>query len=160
MSKSRSLFDRFYFHNSPKRQCFLEHITSCLCPSASKNKINGLCKTRWVERHNTFTTILELYPYLVKTWDQICYPGDDDREIYPDGNNWKWDSESRNSANWLKHTFTSFEHIVVFMLLKELLEPIRPAHLLNVCKGDYKKYALASKRSMKSHSITNKLEKK
>lgn len=50
-----------YFHNSPKRQCFLECIIRCLCPSASKSKIKGLCKTRWVERHNTFMTILELF---------------------------------------------------------------------------------------------------
>ena len=83
-----------------------------------------MCKTRWVERHNTFTAILELYPYLVKTWNQICYPCHDDSKIYPDGNNWKWDSESRNSENGLKHTLTNFEHIVVFMLSKELLEPI------------------------------------
>ena len=51
-----------YFHNSPKRQRFLEHIISCLCPSASKNKINGLCKTRWVERQHihSYTRALSL----------------------------------------------------------------------------------------------------
>ena len=114
-----------FFHNSPKRQRFLEHIINCLCPSASRTKISGLRKTRWVERHNTFTTILELYPYIVKTWDQICFPSDDD-EIYPEGNSWKWDSETRSYANVLRHTFTSFEHIVVFFLAKELLEPICP----------------------------------
>ena len=41
---------------------------------------------------------LELYPYIVKTWDQICFPSDDD-EIYPEGNSWKWDSETRSYAN-------------------------------------------------------------
>ena len=115
-----------YFHNSPKRQRFLEHIIQRLCPSARKSKINGLCKTRWVERHNTFTTILELYPYLIKTWEHICSPADDDNEIYPDGNTWNWDSESRSTANGLKHIFTSFEHVVAFLLSKELLEPIKP----------------------------------
>ena len=50
------------------------------------------CITRWVERHQTFSNILELYPYLLKTWDEICYPSQD-KEIYPDGNNLKWDSE-------------------------------------------------------------------
>ena len=114
-----------FFHNSPKRQRFIEHIINHLCPSASRTTISGLCKTRCVERHNTFTTILELYLYIVKTWDQICYSSDDD-EIYPEGNSWKWDSESRSSANGLRHTFTSLEHIVVFFLAKELLEPIRP----------------------------------
>ena len=114
-----------FFHNSPKRQRFFEHVISCLCPSGSRTKINGLCKTRWVERHNTFTTILELYPYLVKTWEHMCYPCEND-SIYTNGNNWNWDSESRSSANGLRHTFTSFEHVVSFFLEKELLEPIRP----------------------------------
>ena len=72
----RNMFDTcqqafLYFHNSPKRQRFLEHIISCLCPSATKTKIKGLCKTRWVERHSTFTTILELYPYLLETWNNM-----------------------------------------------------------------------------------------
>ena len=38
----------------------------------------------------------------------------------------KWDSETRSAANGLRHTFVGFEHIVVFMLVKQLLEPIRP----------------------------------
>ena len=29
---------------------------------------------RWVERHNIYSTILELYPFLVKTWNEFCYP--------------------------------------------------------------------------------------
>ena len=121
-----------------------------MCPSATKVKINGLCKTRWVERHNTFTTILQLYPYLIKTWEEICYPTNDDSEIYPDGNNWKWDSES-STANGLTHTFAGFEHIVVFMLSKELLEPLD--QLLNAYKAGCKRFTLASKRLVKLHSI-------
>ena len=53
-----------FFDNSPKHQRFLEYIIKHSCPDAKKIKINGLCKTRWVEWHNSFTTILELYPYL------------------------------------------------------------------------------------------------
>ena len=94
----RNMFDScqqafLYFRNSPKRQCFLEHVINHFCPEMRKKKINGLCKTRWVERHNTFTTILELYTYLVKAWDEICVPSGDE-ELYPNGNNWNWDSES------------------------------------------------------------------
>ena len=40
---------------------------------------------------------------MVKTWEQICLPADNDSEIYPNGNNWNWDSESRSTANGLKH---------------------------------------------------------
>ena len=35
-------------------------------------------------------------------------------------------SETWCAANGLRHTFSSFEHIVVYMLAKQLLEPIRP----------------------------------
>ena len=55
----RNMFDScqqafLYFRNSPKRQCFLEHVINHFCPEMRKKKINRLCKTRWVERHNTF----------------------------------------------------------------------------------------------------------
>ena len=67
----RNMFDScqqayLFFHNSPKRQRFLEYVISCQCPATKKTKINGLCKTRWVERHTTFDTILELYTYLIE----------------------------------------------------------------------------------------------
>lgn len=70
----RNMFDScqqafLFFHNSPKRQRFLEKVIGLLAPESKKKKINGLCKTRWVERHNTFSTILELYPYLVKNME-------------------------------------------------------------------------------------------
>ena len=102
------------FHNSPKRQGFLGHIISCSCPASKRTKINGLCKTRWVERHATFDTILELYH------PSKC------QQLYPDGNNWNWDPETRAAATGLSHTFGSFEHnvIVVCMLAKQLLGPI------------------------------------
>ncbi len=61
----------------------------------------------------------------MQTWDQMCCPNNCE-QLYPDGNNWKWDSETRSAANGLRHTFSGFEHIVVFMLSKQLLEPIRP----------------------------------
>ena len=130
ISAIRNMFDScqqafLFFHNSPKRQRFLEHVIGCSCPAAKKTKIKGLCKTRRVERHATFDTILELYPYLVQTWDEVCCPSTCE-QLYPDGNTWKWDSDNRSAANGLRHTFCGFEHIVAFMVSKQLLEPIRP----------------------------------
>ena len=46
-----------YFRNSPKRQQVLEHAIEFACPIVSQTKISGLYKTRWFERHNTFSTI-------------------------------------------------------------------------------------------------------
>ena len=68
-------------------------------------------------------TILELYPYLLKAWEHICSPADDDSEIFPNGNSWNWDSESWSTV---KLIFTSFEHVVACLPSKELLELIKP----------------------------------
>ena len=92
------------------------------------------------------STILELYPYIVKTWEHMCYPCEND-SIYTNGNDWNWDSESCSSVNGIRHTFTSFEHVVTFFLAKELLEPIRL--LLNAYKEDYCKCTLVSRRLLK-----------
>jgi len=133
-----------YTFTIPRRD---RHIILCLCLSARRAKINGLCKTRWVERHDTFSTILELYSFLVKTWEQICLPTEEDNEIYPNGNDWNWDSESWGTANSLNHIFTSFENVVAFLLSKVLLEPIR---LIAEClQGRLPEVYLVSKNVMR-----------
>lgn len=94
----RNMFDScqlayLFFHNSLKRQRFLESVIAYSCPTAKKVKIKGLCQTRWVERHSTFDTVYELYPYIVQTWDEMCCPSDCEA-LYPDGLKWNWDSET------------------------------------------------------------------
>ena len=129
----RNMFDScqqvfLFFDNSPKRQRFLEEVIGCLAPESKKKKIKGLCKIRWMERQDTFSTIFELYPYLLRTWNQICMPSSstDLNQESTSSTEWNWDAETRTSANGLRHTFSSFEHIVAFVLTKELLEPMRP----------------------------------
>ena len=92
------------------------------CPTLAKKKIKGLCQTRWVERHATFDTIFDLYTYLMRTWEEICSPSNCD-QLYSNSR-WNWNSETRSSANGLRYTSGSFEHIVAFVLSKQLLEPI------------------------------------
>ena len=80
----RNMFDGcqqafLFFHNSPKRQRFFELVIESFCPTPTKKKIKGLCQTRWVERHSTFDTILDLYPYLMQTWEEICCPSNCDQ---------------------------------------------------------------------------------
>ena len=48
----------YNFRNFLKRQQFLKLVIQSVCPVTKKVKVNGLCKTKWVERHNTFSTIL------------------------------------------------------------------------------------------------------
>ena len=111
------MFDSFqqaflFFENSPKRQRFLEEVIGCVAPESKKKKIKGLCKTRWVERHDIFSTIFELYPYLLRTWNEICMPSSspDLNQGSTSSTEWNWDAETRTSANGLRHTLSSFEH--------------------------------------------------
>lgn len=46
--------------------------------------------------------------------------------MYSDNADWNWDAGTRSVANGLRHTFSSFEHIVAFILSKELLKPMKP----------------------------------
>ena len=82
-----------FFRNSPKRQGFFEHVIKCLCPGSKGSKVNSLCKTRWVKRHSKYSSIFELYPYLVRTWNEM------NESLYDEINDWNWDSESRSLAN-------------------------------------------------------------
>ncbi len=88
-----------------------------------------VCVKQWVERHDTFSTILELYPFLVETWNEICTPTSSSK-LYSDSANWNWDTGTRSVANGLRHTFLSFEHIAAFILSKELLTPMKLAESL------------------------------
>lgn len=110
-----------FFDNSPKRQRFLEEVIGCLA-SESKRKRLKACA-----RHNGWND-MKLYPYLLKTWSDICMPGSSSEidQVSVSSAEWNWDTESRASANGLRHTFSSFEHIVAFVTTKELLEPTRP----------------------------------
>ena len=46
-----------FFDNSPKRLEFLELVLRKFCPETRHDKLKGLCKTRWVERHACLETL-------------------------------------------------------------------------------------------------------
>lgn len=77
MGSCRELFS--FFDNSPKRQNFLEVIIRALAPDTKKVKLKNLCKTRWIERHETFETLSQLYEYITITLEEICRPSKDER---------------------------------------------------------------------------------
>ncbi len=46
-----------FFNYSPKRQHFFEHIIDAQSPNETKNKLKDLCKTRWVQRINSYSLV-------------------------------------------------------------------------------------------------------
>ena len=43
-----------YFNYSPKRQHFFEHVIDSVTPAEKRVKLKDLCRTRWVERIDSY----------------------------------------------------------------------------------------------------------
>ena len=84
-----------FFDFSPKRQKFLEVVLAEYAPDTRHEKLKGLCKTRWVERHTCLETFLELYKFIIACLCAMCKPDD-----YPAVQQqvWDWDRETQTRA--------------------------------------------------------------
>lgn len=109
-----------FFRNSPKRQHLLESIIENQLPDSRVQKLKGLCKTRWVERHTCLETFLELYQPVVLSLTGITDPTSVDFEIP------SWDRESRIKAQGLLSTLLSSAFIMAFFIAKNVLDLIKP----------------------------------
>ena len=57
-----------FFDNSPKRQNSLD---SFIPEGESRRKLKELCRTRWVERHDSFDVFLLLYQALAHCMEYL-----------------------------------------------------------------------------------------
>ena len=72
------------------------------------------------------TTHIAIFSSYILTWLEHGMRYAIHQSLYDEINDWNWDSESRTLANGFLNIFVSFQHTIVSMLAKELLEPIRP----------------------------------
>ena len=88
-----------FFHNSPKRQAFLERVLLLdNFSAATRTKVIGLCRTRWVERHEAYENFFELAPAIVMTTDMMAHP-----HLYEDVvADWPWDKETKEKSKWFR----------------------------------------------------------
>ena len=57
-----------FFNYSPKRQHFFEHISDAESPNKTKKKLKDLCKTRWVQRIDSYTVFYDLYASVINSF--------------------------------------------------------------------------------------------
>ena len=115
---------KLFFNLSPNRQNYFEHILEAFDSQHSTTKIQGLCKTRWVERHTCFETFYDLYMFICSCFEAIVDPN-----VYSDMNidtNWEWDSETRTKVQGLLHSMKDPKILVTFIVTKNVLEIIKP----------------------------------
>ena len=107
-----------FFLNSPKRNELLCEVVSHDVVEMSKRKpLIDLCKTRWSERHSAYQHFYQAYKYLVITLEAISLG------LHREDNfsSAVWDTDSKTTANSLLHGITSFEFIVVFLVIYQYL---------------------------------------
>ena len=102
-----------FFDKSPKRHQHLEHFLEKYAPESGIRKLKGLCKTRWVERHDCLETLVSLYQYVVTCLHSITLP-----TMYPElttDDSWAWDRKTLTEAGGLHAALTNFQNIAVLI---------------------------------------------
>ena len=72
------------------------HVIDSVSPDEKKVRLKDLCRTRWVERIDSYTVFYDLYPALIMTMKSIS-------ERSSDFGSWSWDSETLTKANGFLH---------------------------------------------------------
>ena len=110
----------FNFLNSPKRNGILTEIFSKNVAEMSRRKpLIDLCKTRWAERHSAYQHFYQAYKFIGMALEAIALGLHKDlNSNFLDAS---WDTDSKTNANSLLHGVTTYEFIVVFLIISTSL---------------------------------------
>ena len=105
-----------FFLNSPKRNGLLSEIVSNNVAEMSRRKpLIDLCKTRWAERHSAYQHFYQAYKFIAIAL------GLHREDLSSNFSNASWDADSKINANSLLHGVTTFEFIVIFLIIYQYL---------------------------------------
>ena len=84
-----------FFAFSPKRQRLFDKTMDKFLPEAKARKLKDDCKTRWVQRIDSYTVFLKLLPALHTFLQAMVFPG----QHKDFGTDWGWDGNTITKAN-------------------------------------------------------------
>ena len=114
----------FSFIFSPRRQRFLEQVLEKCGSTSRKEKLKGLRKTRWVERHECYETFYEIYEYVCISLEAIV-----DHESHPhvySSLSFTWDRETKTKAQGLLANLRTLGFIFTFFITTNSLGTLKP----------------------------------
>ncbi len=97
-----------FFANSPKRQLALEKSVNQVLEGERRRKLQSLCKTRWVERHEAFEVFVDHFEPLVCCLEDI-----------KDSNEWNRETRADALSHFL--ALSRFPFIIAFVVTKDVL---------------------------------------
>jgi len=105
-----------FFKASPKRQRLLDKAMEVSNPAPKAKKLKDACRTRWIQRIDSYVVFLELLPSVHMTLQAINSPSQ-----YPDlGTEWNWDGETTTKANGFLYQLESSSFLISFKILLEV----------------------------------------
>ena len=109
-----------FFKFSPKRQRLFDKVMDSMNTSPKAKKLKDACRTRWIERIDSYIVFLELIPSVNITLQAISSPG----QFENFGTDWNWDGETLSKANGFLYQLES-SFLISFQILLEVLSSIR-----------------------------------
>ena len=104
-----------FFNKSVPRTQYLTHVLQTTLPDASKTKLINVCRTRWVERLDGFDIFMEYFTAIVTALEDMKI------RLLPSFND-----DTVTKATQFFYLATSFEFIVVLVIVKSVLGHTRP----------------------------------
>ena len=87
-----------------------------------RKKLKNLCKSRWIQRIDSYTVFYDLYASIIKTMESICACSSEYGE-------WSWDMETLTKARGFLHQLVSLEFLVTFNVTMKILSSLRALSL-------------------------------
>ena len=104
-----------FFRFSLKRQRYLERAIDLVCPEATAKKLKDACRTRWIERIDSYAVHACLQAMIVPTHHFHTAAG----------GNWNWDGETLTKANGFLYQLQSSSFLLCFKILLEFFTVLR-----------------------------------
>ena len=121
------------FSSSTKRQRMLDQTVELLCPAEKSKKLKDACRTRWIQRIDSYAVFLELLPAVVIALCAMVFPSQFENLCC----DWDWDGETITKASGFLHHTESASYLVAFKILLEVLANLRGLTLkLQMQAGD------------------------
>ena len=110
-----------FFAFSAKRQRLLDRAIESIEISTRAKKLKDVCRTRWVQRIDSYIVFEELLPAVHTTLKAMV-----NSSAYPEfGTNWAWDSDTTTKTYGFLYQLESSTFLVCFQILLKILYFLR-----------------------------------